>query len=543
MSSEPAMIDPVAGNLHGSPRSIREDRRPIGCLVEVGLLVMLFFVYAGDPPPMVNESHYLVKAKNYWQPDWCASDMLASSAKAHVTFYAVFGWLTQLFSLSTTAWIGRFVGWTMLAFGLQQLCRSLFQRPYASLAVATVWIAGIEYGNLAGEWVVGGIEAKVPAYGFVLLGLSEMVRRRWNRVWPLLGLASAFHVLTGGWSVVAAAFAWWITERGQPDRRPLLTPWLFVGGAIALFGLLPAVALTLRAGSEDSATAARIYTYYRLRHHLLPADFAASWYLRHAVLLLATFVAAYQFRGDAKMVRAGAFTLGAVLIAATGFLLGYLPSYDPDLAARLLRYYWFRLSDAAVPLMLGLCIAGMLLDHRSTTFRVGLAGLALAVTLVSTSAYQSARLKIPPTVSNDLLGYDAGAPVDRQQQVYRDWLAVCRWARLSSPSDEVFLTPRHQQTFKWYAERGEVVNWKDVPQDAKSLLEWHRRFQEIFPRRLGHIRVTIRYDDLRQFRRRYGARWMIVDQRICGDRLPLVRLYPVAGERNDTFAVYELPEL
>jgi hypothetical protein len=164
------------------------------------------------------------------------------------------------------------------------------------------------------------------------------------------------------------------------------------------------------------------------------------------------------------------------------------------------------------------------------------------VALVLTSAYRSARLKIPPTVSNDLLGYDTGAPVDQQQQVYRDWLAVCRWARLSSPADEVFLTPRHQQTFKWYAERGEVVNWKDVPQDAESLLEWHRRFQEIFPRRLGQIRVTIRYDELRKFRKRYGTRWMIVDKRICGDQLPLVRLYPGPGEQNETFAVYELPE-
>ncbi len=86
---------------------------------KVALLVLLFFVYAGDRPPMVNESHYLVKAKNFWDPQWCASDMLASSSKAHVTFYVVFGWLTKFVSLEATAWIGRLVGWTMLAFGLQ----------------------------------------------------------------------------------------------------------------------------------------------------------------------------------------------------------------------------------------------------------------------------------------------------------------------------------------------------------------------------------------------------------------------------------------
>ena len=38
-------------------------------LVETILLVLLFYAYAGDRPPMVNEAHYLVKAKNFWQPE------------------------------------------------------------------------------------------------------------------------------------------------------------------------------------------------------------------------------------------------------------------------------------------------------------------------------------------------------------------------------------------------------------------------------------------------------------------------------------------
>ncbi len=255
-------------------------------LGEVVLLVLLFFVYAGDLPPMVNEAHYLVKAKNFWQPQWCENDLFASSAKAHTTFYVLLGWMTQYISLSATAWIGRVVGWAMLAIGLQRLCWNLFQRRFVCLAVATVWIAGIEYGNLAGEWVVGGIEAKVPAYGFVLLGLASLVQRRWNQVWIFLGFASAFHVLSGGWSVIAAMIAWWFTERGRKDACRLFTPALLLGGAISLFGLIPAVALTMGVSGEDSTVAARIYTYFRIAHHLLPADFLVQWYLRHGTLIL-----------------------------------------------------------------------------------------------------------------------------------------------------------------------------------------------------------------------------------------------------------------
>ena len=422
-------------------------------LGEVVLLVLLFFVYAGDLPPMVNEAHYLVKAKNFWQPQWCENDLFASSAKAHTTFYVLLGWMTQYVSLSATAWIGRVVGWAMLAIGLQRLCWNLFQRRFVCLAVATVWIAGIEYGNLAGEWVVGGIEAKVPAYGFVLLALASLVQRRWNQVWIFLGFASAFHVLSGGWSVIAAMIAWWFTERGQKDACRLFTPALLLGGAISLFGLIPAVALTMGVSGEDSTIAARIYTYFRIAHHLLPANFLVQWYLRHGTLILLSLaIACLYWRHCDGIRRLGWFTIGALTIAAGGLIVGMLPSIAPDLAAKLLRYYWFRLSDAVVPLMFAVLAIQMVLDRRRLVRAIGIALVLLGIVLFGQSSYRRSRLGVPPSVSNDLLGRDAGASAELQKQVYRDWLAVCRWARISTNDDEVFLTPRHQQTFKWYAE-------------------------------------------------------------------------------------------
>ena len=49
------------------------------------------------------------------------------------------------------------------------------------LVAAAVWLALVHYFHMAGEWVIGGIEAKVIAYGFVLLGLTAFpvpVRQR-----------------------------------------------------------------------------------------------------------------------------------------------------------------------------------------------------------------------------------------------------------------------------------------------------------------------------------------------------------------------------
>ena len=518
-------------------------------VAEVGLLVCLFFAYAGDAAPMVNESHYLVKAKNFWDPVWCNKDMFVASGKVHTTFYALFGWPTQYVSLETTAWIGRLLGWLMLAFGLQRLTWALFGRCFLSLAVAVMWIAGIEYGNLAGEWVVGGIEAKVPAYGLMLLALAQLVQRRWNWVWILLGTSAAFHVLSGGWAVVAAMGCWFATERKRDDCVKLWTPALFIGGAIALFGLIPALAMSVGSNPEEATFAARIYSYYRIKHHLLPADFYFSWYARFVLMTVMMVSGAFLYGPkDDRIRRMSWFAVTSLGIAVLGLIVGLLPPLAPDLGARLLRYYWFRLADAIVPLMVAVLASRLLLDQHRGRCWTGLSLLLLAVTLSGYSGYRRCRNGVPPSVSNDVLGRDVGAAPEVQQQVYRDWLAVCEWARHSSTPEEVFLTPRHQQTFKWFAHRAEVVNWKDVPQDPASLLEWYRRFEEVYPewignRRTGNDRVSIGYATLRDLRHKFGARYMIVDRRVSGDNLPLVRIYPSRSEVNQTYAVYELPSV
>ncbi|MEL6107529.1 MAG: hypothetical protein AAFU85_15930, partial [Planctomycetota bacterium] len=320
----------------------RQDRSRWSGWFEIGTLFALFFVYAGDHAPAINEAHYLVKAKNFWDPSWCGNDLFASSRKAHVVFYVTFGWLTQLVSLGTTAWIGRVIGWALLAAGLRSCCRQVGLRPFASVLVAVIWIVGVEHGNLAGEWVVGGIEGKVPAYGFVLFGLGEVARRRWNRAWIWLGAASAFHVLTGGWAVIAAMISFVFTERlrsevDQPSRAGFFSMGLFLGGAISLFGLLPAIWLTMGATPEQSAEAARIYSYVRIRHHLLPADFPVWWFVRHGLVVSELILLMIAVGVEGSQRRVAWIAIGAFVIAIAGLVVGMLPAVAPELAAKLLR--------------------------------------------------------------------------------------------------------------------------------------------------------------------------------------------------------------
>ena len=66
----------------GQPETVPQQPSPGRGIVEVLLILALFFVAHGDLPPDVNEGHYLGKAKHYWNPAWCPEDHFLKSADA-----------------------------------------------------------------------------------------------------------------------------------------------------------------------------------------------------------------------------------------------------------------------------------------------------------------------------------------------------------------------------------------------------------------------------------------------------------------------------
>ena len=136
-----------------------------------------------------------------------------------------------------TAWIGRLVGWTLLAWSWERLASRFSNSFGVAVASAGIWLFLIRQLNMAGEWIVGGIEAKIFAYTFVFLGLESLVDKQWNRVWVHFGIASAFHVLVGCWSVVAAMIVYAIRMMRQKPQVVDLLPGVVV---IKLTGDIPA---------------------------------------------------------------------------------------------------------------------------------------------------------------------------------------------------------------------------------------------------------------------------------------------------------------
>ena len=471
----------AAENLDHLKNSPDNDRDCSRLWLEIALIFVVFFIVGGALAPQVNETYYLTKAKHYWQPDWCAGDMFLESADAHTVFYWSVGWLSKFFSLTTVAWIGRVVAWLLLAWSWQGLSRRVFPGPWRAVLSAMMFVTLIDHTNFAGEWVIGGVEGKCFAYAFVFWGLTALADGRWQAVWPRLGLASAFHVLVGGWSVLAAGIVWLTRPRSERLTLKRMLPFLLLGGVCSLPGLIPALQLTAGVDTATAAEASRIYVFDRIPHHLAPLQLPMGELLgksiRYEVLMLVFLLLWLACRRDLqatpqakKLDRLMAFAAGSLVIAAIGLLWHVVNWGRPLSAAPLLKYYLFRLSDIAVPIAVCLelgWLINLLVERRSKW-----ASLLLLVAIAIPSWHLFA-MSCDRTIN-------PRPPADRGIRDVTAWQDTCTWARKNTSQESLFLTPRRAQSFNWNAHRPDLVNWKEVPQDAEALLNWHQRYFDVF---------------------------------------------------------------
>jgi len=443
--------------------------------LEIALIFAVFFVIGGAPAPHVNETYYLTKAKHYWEPLWCAGDPFLESADAHLTFYLTVGWLTKWFSLPTVAWIGRSTAWLLLAISWQRLSSRIIPRPFFAVLTAMVFATLIDQTNFAGEWVFGGVEGKCFAYAFVFWGLAAIVEGRWRAAWPWLGLAGAFHVLVGGWATVVAALVW-LTEPRE-NRMPLraMLPALFIGGVLALPGIIPALQLTQGVSAETASEANEIYVFERIPHHLapltLPTKELTKKGLRFGSVVIGFIVlwllTQKKSLGLNRLMR---LAWGSLALSMFGFAWELATWNHPPLAAKLLKYYWFRLADIAVPLAVALAVGWLASSMFERRPKWAALLLTLAIAFPAWAMLDTSFVRYHNPIP----------PADRKMKDYLAWKEACLWARENTPHDAMFLVPRGSQSFEWYAHRRGLVTWKDVPQDAASLVSWRDRYFDVF---------------------------------------------------------------
>ena len=500
---------------------------------EILLVFVVFFLQGAWPVSDVNEPYYLGKAIHFWNPGWISSDTFLDSADTHTVFYFTFGWLSLCLPPIALAWVGRLLTWGLLAWAWRRLSFAVVPRPWLSVLTAALFVCLLQRFHMAGEWVIGGVEAKGFAYVLVFLGLEALVRNRWNRVWLLLGAASAFHVLVGGWSVVAAGIAWLLLGRDRPSLRSMW-PALLGGFLLSLPGLYPSLSLNWGTDPQITAQAHEIYVFRRLAHHLVPGSIPGVLVDRFLLLTALWLVLEWTTPGDGPRRRLRTFVVGTLTIACAGVAISLLEYTSTPLAAGLLRFYWFRLADVAVPLAAALVGADLVLHLLHTRPHVGKPALLSVILLAvfHVGGYALVR-PFPAEPRSDW----------HRVRNYADWCRACYWIAESGqiPRDARFLTPRMAQTFKWYTGRSEVVNWKDVPQDARSIVRWWDEIRDIHAvegsdgRRWHRSLSSLGAPRLARLGAKYDADYVLTT------RWPRLNM-PIVYDDRKSYVIYKLPD-
>jgi hypothetical protein len=521
---------------------VRNDKTtPTVAAFAITWLVFLIYSFCHAPIPAVNEPHYLTKAKHYWDTNWCAGDFFLESANTHLVFYQTVGWLTQFFSLFATAVLARLIGYGLLAYGWNSLATRIVGDRHAGVISSILFLLFASIGNLSGEWVVGGIESKVFAYAFVLIGFSQAFSQRWIFSGASFGLAVAFHPLVGLWNAVAIGLA--IVVRLIIPGRSITLEWLRAGlrdrallvglvafVVVASWGIWPALSVIKGSTPRDTFYANFVQVFHRLSHHLDPMMLPLRRYLVYGGLAIVTAVALSWLRWQTAAKWFASVVFASGIIAIVGYFVG-LRSRDLtnvelteipffELRMTLLKFYPFRLFDALMPLLASIVATHLILRNWLLMDVSRAKKIAAVLVLFATCL---------------VLSFRVGSNRHLADEYIEDWYDVCQWADKNLPQDVVVMTPKDTWAFKWLAGRPEFVFGKDCPQDAKGVAEWNKRL--LFLRKWGarHFNSETGYTRqvcLELANNKFQTMTHIITRRLGPLDLPV--LY-----RNATFTVYE----
>jgi hypothetical protein len=327
-----------------------------------------------------------------------------------------------------------------------------------------------------------------------------------------------------------------------------MLPGFIAGSLLALIGIAPALSLTWHEPADIVAEASRIYVFERLPHHLsilsLPGTEVASRLIRHGLLLIALFALGFALQGNSQLRPVVRFAWGAALIACFGVAIELLLENPwgltlpwraaPPIAAKFLRYYWWRLTDFAAPMAVALLATNPIFLGLQQKRRWSVSLLLIALIFTGWYLEESCRPRVACLLRQDTLI----PPADAKVTFYPDWVEVCDWIAAKTATDALFLTPRLNQSFKWRTGRPEVVNRKDIPQDARGIIEWYRRLKDIYYTEVGGIEQpldsigVLGTDRVRELAQKYHAQYVLMD------RSQLLSL-PIVF-RNEEYVVYQI---
>lgn len=423
-----------------------------------------------------NEVDVLPLARQYAEPTWIPGDWYLNQPPGYrMLFQALFGKLAASWGFLATSLLGRLFCYTLISSGLVFLAGQMgLSLPLLLLAVGLFLYLHPEQGIAAGEWIAKSLEAKSLSYGFLLLAIGLMLQRRYRWMALLLGLATSFHVLVGGWAFVAM-WGWLFLRRRNDfaDMRYLgLIVLIYLAGSV--FALPPILQQLLTPNPPATIQPSYIYVFVRLPHHLNPLSWQWDWWIKPLIYLIVLAFSVWLLqRQQVRFSKQYAACIGLAeftLITLVPFILG-LAIAPFDSQGIFLQYYPFRLGDVMLPLNTSLLFACAMEQTLTGRARKGLLLVCILILswMCSTQAvrFQKQLVALQQFPS-------------KEQGVDPEWKAICAWVRTHTAKNAVVVSsPVEFENFSWLTQRPTIAKFKLLPQTKTGIVAWYERLADL----------------------------------------------------------------
>ena len=468
-----------------------------------------------------NEALYLLAAWKWWRPDFLAGDWTyALPWREHALFNASAGLLSLPLSLDVFKWVLRVAGWFAVYVGLLQVFRRLGIGWVAAAAAILAWQIGGE-AFVGGEWVIGGAEAKVPAYAALFFALDRFLDRRWLAGGLLLGLCFSLHPAVGVGAGVGIGVALLV------DRVPIRDLARTAVGTVlaSLPGLFASVGVSRAAGAGGRLDW-ELVVRSRLPHHLDPFTFPWWGLIQVAIFLVLLALIAWRWRPGRDTHLIAGFLAGTALLFAAGVAARALESWA------VLQLYPFRILPLLLPCFVLACLFDGLLGRDTRPQVLRPVAIATAVALLVLLGRGDRIIRGSPAPSPPKVA--SRPPPDPVQA-----LAVAEWVAANAAPDAIVLAAPSSKRAFWDYRRGQVVNWHALRYDR--MREWRERMEALagplpVDRPLAPAEIEERFsalplDSVVALARRFGASLLV-------SRTP----YPLPTRfATGELRVYEIP--
>ena len=421
---------------------------------------------------LVNEVNVLPFARQHANPNWIPEDWYYNLPAGYRTlFIAIFGNMASAWGFLVTSIVGRIICFTLVASGLIFLARTL-RLNLVNLLVALILLfyTSPEQGLIASEWLVRALEPKAIAYGFLLFGVTFMLRENYSLMALFFGLTISFHVLVGGWALVAVSL--WLLFRRTPIflQPKQLIPILLIYLLAASFAIPPIIRELTAISADQELSASYIYVYLRTPHHLNPAFWSLDLWLKPLIyLIIFTLTTLGLWKQQEKRHTDLAF-FG--LMTMVPFMLGVIIApWDPQ--GMLLQYYPFRLGDILFPLITCLLFLSLLQRVFSSYQWTKQGFIFICIMIITITGIIQGKDFYQSAIALPKFPHQA-------QLVTPELKEMCYWIRDNTPENETVIShPLEDISFTWVSERATIVKYKFVPPVSAAVHEWYQRLNDL----------------------------------------------------------------